>query len=370
MSKIPFVNLPKQFLSLESELTKAFVSVGRSGIYIMGDTLAEFEEFAANYCEVPYALGVANGSDALLLSLKALNIGPGDEVITATNSFIATAWVIAATGATPVLVDVSEDLNINPEKILRSITPSTKAIIPVHLAGRPAKMNEINDIANRNNLFVVEDAAQAIGAEYFGKKVGSLGDIAGFSLHPLKNLGIYGDGGFITTKDKSLYERIKNLRNHGLINRDECIEWGINSRLDAMQAAFALIKFKKLNSWNLRCREIASIYTRELSKVVEVPIDSRECTSVFHNYIIKTPFRDELQIELGNQGVETKIHYPIPIHLQDAAKYLGYKLGDFPMAERYANTMLSLPIYPELENHEVMYIISAIRKFFGDKHSS
>ena len=366
MTKIPFVNLSKQFLSLQDELVEAFIDVGTSGTYIMGDKLTEFEKLAAAYFDVPYAIGVANGSDALLLVLKALNVGPGDEVITATNSFIATAWVIAATGATPVLVDVSEDLNIDPEKIAKAISPNTKAIIPVHLTGKPARMDEINRIARENNLFVIEDAAQAIGAVYCGKKVGSLGDAAGFSLHPLKNLGVYGDGGFITTKDKNIYERIMLLRNHGLKNRDECEEWGINSRLDSIQASFALIKLKKLDRWNIRCREIASIYTKELSGVVETPLDSPESYSVYHNYVIRTPHRDFLQKKLSEQGVETKIHYPIPIHLQSAAKYLGYKLGDFPAAEEYASTMLSLPIYPELGNDEVMHITNVLKASFKE----
>ena len=247
---IPFVDLAGQFRNLEGELTKAFLDIGRSGVYIMGDRLESFELKAAEYCDVKHAIGVGHGSDAIFLILKALGVGPGDEVITATNSFIASAWVVAATGATPVLVDVAEDLNIEPALIEDAITAKTRAIIPVHLTGRPAPMDEINILAQRHGLHVVEDAAQAIGARYRGRRVGSLGLAAGFSLHPLKNLGVYGDGGLITTNDDKLASKLRMLRNHGLRNRDECEVWGFNSRLDPMQAAFAEIKLGFLDSWN------------------------------------------------------------------------------------------------------------------------
>lgn len=362
---IPFVNLGKQFSLIESELTQAFLEVGRSGSYVMGDRLEEFELALARFCEVPFAIGVANGSDALFLVLKALGIGPGDEVITATNSFIASAWVIAATGAKPVLVDVGDDLNMHEENIAPVITRNTKAIIPVHLTGRPAPMDEINSLAQNNNLFVLEDAAQAIGAKYNGRRVGSLGLAAGFSLHPLKNLGVYGDGGVITTSDPNLNSKLKKLRNHGLKNRDECEFWGFNSRLDPMQAAFASIKLQKLDSWNSRCRQIAEIYRSELKEFVVVPMDQKWEECVYHNFVIRSKNRDKLMQFLKIHGVDTRIHYPIPIHLQEAAKDLGYKKGDFPNAESYALSMLSLPIYPELSNEEVQYIIKMIKLFFG-----
>ena len=362
--EIPFVNLARQFKNIESEITRTFIDIGRSGVYIMGQRLESFESKAADYCGVKYAIGVADGSSALFLILKALGIGPGDEVITATNSFIASAWVIVAAGAKPVLVDVTEDLNIDVQKIESAITSRTKAIIPVHLTGRPAAMEEINAIAIRHGLKVIEDAAQAIGATYHGQRVGSLGIAAGFSLHPVKNLGVYGDGGLITTNDSSLNKKIRLLRNHGLRNRDECEIWGFNSRLDTMQAAFAEIKLNKLDAWNQRCRDIANAYRHSMEKFVLVPIDQSWEVPVYHNFVIRTERRDELINYLGQAGIDTRIHYPIPIHLQGAARGLGYSQGDFPMAELYAKTMISLPIYPELNNTEVNYVISSVESFF------
>jgi dTDP-4-amino-4,6-dideoxygalactose transaminase len=364
--QIPFVDLARQFRSIEPELTKAFLDVGRSGVYIMGDRLESFERKVAEFIGVTHVLGVADGSDALFLILKALGIGPGDEVITATNSFIASAWVIAAVGAKPVLVDVAEDFNIDPARIEAAVTDRTRAIIPVHLTGRPALMDEINDIARRRGLFVVEDAAQAIGARYRGKRVGSLGTAAGFSLHPLKNLGVYGDGGLITTDDAELDAKLRKLRNHGLRNRDECEIWGFNSRLDSMQAAFAEIKLNLLDGWNNRCREIANTYREGLADCVQVPVDQPWEECAYHNFVIRTDKRDELVAHLKEHGVDTRVHYPIPIHLQDAAKDLGYQLGDFPNAEKYAKTMISLPIYPELSESEVAYVVYAVRIFFDN----
>lgn len=361
---VPFVDLARQFRSIEAELSQAFLDVGRSGGYIMGARLESFERKAAEFIGVRHAIGVADGSDALFLVLKAWDIGPGDEVITATNSFIASAWVIAAVGATPVLVDVSEDFNIDPQRIAAAITPRTKAIIPVHLTGRPAQMDEIMAIADKHGLHVLEDAAQAIGARYRGKRVGALGHAAGFSLHPLKNLGVYGDGGLITTDDDALAAKLRLLRNHGLRNRDECEIWGFNSRLDTMQAAFAEIKLGYLEGWNARCREIAGAYAAGLTQCVQVPVDQSWEECVYHNFVIRTERRDALMAHLLKSGVDTRVHYPIPIHLQDAAKQLGYKLGDFPNAERYAKTMISLPIYPELSDEEVSLVVKAVRAFF------
>ena len=362
---IPFVDLARQFRSLESELAKAFLDVGRSGVYIMGERLEQFEKNAADYCGVKHCLGVADGSDALFLVLKAFGIGPGDEVITAANSFIASAWVIAAVGAKPVLVDVCEDFNIDPSLIENAITPKTRAIIPVHLTGRPAQMKEILEIAVKNDIKVIEDAAQAIGARYFDKPVGGLGHAAGFSLHPLKNLGVYGDGGLITTNDDTLISKLRLLRNHGLRNRDECEIWGFNSRLDSMQAAFGDIKLKRLSQWNLRCREIAALYSKGLSSHVQVPFDKPHEECVYHNFVIRTDRRDDLMSHLKEHGVDTRVHYPIPIHMQDAAKDLGYKPGDMPLSEMYAKTMVSLPIYPELTNEEVNYVISTVSGFYN-----
>ena len=361
---VPFVDLASQFRNLESELTKAFLDVGRSGVYIMGDRLESFERKAAEYCGVKHAIGVGHGSDALFLVLKALDIGSGDEVITATNSFIASAWVVAATGATPVLVDVREDFNIDPVCIEAAITSKTRAVIPVHLTGRPAPMDEINTLAQRHGIHVLEDAAQAIGARYRGRRVGSLGLAAGFSLHPLKNLGVYGDGGIITTNDSQLDAKLRKLRNHGLRNRDECEMWGFNSRLDSLQAIFAEIKIGHLDEWNSRCREIADMYRLGLKDYVQVPVDQHWEECVYHNFVIRTERRDKLMAYLKLSGVDTRVHYPIPIHMQDAASDLGYNKGSFPNAERYASIMMSLPIYPELSNDEVNYVVTSVKAFF------
>jgi len=363
--KVPFVDLTRQFRSLESELTSAFVDVGRSGAYILGGPVEQFETAVAAYCGVRHAITVADGSDALFLVLKALGVGPGDEVITAANSFIASAWVAVAAGAKPVLVDVCDDLNMDPAALAAAITDRTKAIIPVHLAGRCAAMNEINSVADNAGIPVIEDAAQAIGARYHDQRAGALGLAAGFSLHPLKNLGIYGDGGFITTDDAALDEKLRLLRNHGLRTRDDCEIWGYNSRLDTIQAAFALVKLKKLDAWNERCRQIAKMYREGLRAYVGVPEDKRWEVNVYHNFVITTPKRDQLMAHLKDTGIGSAVHYPVPIHFQPAAKDLGYGPGSFPVVERLAKTMLSLPIYPELEDSEVDQVIGSIAKFFA-----
>jgi dTDP-4-amino-4,6-dideoxygalactose transaminase len=362
INSVKFVGLKTQFSNLEEEFVSKFREIGNSGSYIMGDYLSSFESKMASYLNVKHVIGVGDGSNALFLIMKALGIGEGDEVITAPNSFIASAWSIVATGAKPVFVDVDDDLNINPSLIEKAITKSTKAIMPVHLTGRPAKMDAINEIAKKYSLSVVEDSAQAIGAEYKGTKVGGLSNGAGFSLHPLKNLGLYGDGGIVSTNDSKLDKEIRILRNHGLINRDECKIWGYNSRLDPLQASFAEIKLKYLDQWNSRCREIANMYFDNLCNVILPTVNDYE-KCVFHNFVIRTDKRDALIEFLINKGIESKIHYPIPIHLQDAAKSLGYKKGDFPKTEAFAKTMISLPIYPELSDDKVNYVIESVNSF-------
>jgi dTDP-4-amino-4,6-dideoxygalactose transaminase len=362
--KVPFVNLSAQYKEVENQLIDALRMVGNSGVYISGNRLLSFEKKIAEYCDSEYAIGVANGSDAIFLILKALGIGKGDEVITAANSFIATAWVIVATGATPVFADVDDDMNISPESIRSVITKKTKAIIPVHLTGRPAKIHEINEIANQNNIYVVEDSAQAIGARYRSKRVGSFGIAAGFSLHPLKNLGVYGDGGVITTSNSSLDSKLRKLRNHGLKNRDECQIWGYNSRLDELQAAFAEIKLNYLDEWNSKCKKIATTYSDGISNVVKTPIDMEHEDCVYHNFVIRTDERDSLMTYMLEKGIETRIHYPIPIHLQECAKDLGYKIGDFPWVEKYSKQMISLPIYPDLKQDQILHVIYTVNNFF------
>lgn len=363
--RVPFVDLGRQFAAHEKALTEIFVRVGRGGGYVMGPSVERFEAAAADYCGVKYALGVANGTDALMLILRALGIGPGDEVITAPNSFIASAGAIAAVGARPAFADVGEDLNLDPGVLEAAITPGTKAIMAVHLTGRPAEMNAINEIANAHGIKVIEDAAQAIGASYHGKRVGGLGLAAGFSLHPLKNLNVMGDGGLVTTDDDGLYETIKRERNHGLIDRDTAKNWGLNSRLDALQAEIALYKLARLDGWNDRFREIAERYRKGLSGVVQTPSDQPHEQAVYHNFVIYAEDRGRLMDYLAERGVETKVHYPVLLHLQPAAADLGYRAGDFPVAERLASRTMSLPIYPELEEQEIDHVISSIRSFYG-----
>jgi dTDP-4-amino-4,6-dideoxygalactose transaminase len=362
---VPFVGLGERFRSNETALLAAVTKIGRNGQFILGETVERFEKGLADFCRSGYVVSVNSGFDALFLSLKALGIGAGDEVITAANSFIASAGAIAAAGATPVFVDVTDDFNIDVELIERSITRKTKAIMPVHLTGLPARMDQINKIAVDHGLFVVEDAAQAIGATWQGKSVGSWGDVGCFSLHPLKNFHIFGDGGFITMQEEASMEQFLLLRNHGLVSRDECQSWGYNSRLDGMQAAMGLVCLDKLSEWNQRVKDIAVQYRDGIKHpVYHQPID-KDAESVFHNYVIRVSDRDKLMSYLAEEGVDTKIHYPIPLHLQPAAKDLGYQEGDFPSTELFVKEMMSLPIYPELSDNQVANVINYINKFYS-----
>ena len=363
MPTVKFVDLGKQYLSLRQEILDKFDEISKNGDYILSKEVNEFEENFAMYCGTKYAVGVGNGSDALYLSLLSLGIGPDDEVITAPNSFVATAWIIARTGARIVFCDVGNDMNIDPDLIESVISERTKVILPVHLTGRVADMDRIQTIAEKYNLFVVEDAAQAVGAVYKNKKAGSFGIGAGFSLHPLKNLHVHGDGGVVTTNDSKLYEKLIKYRNHGLNNRDECEFWGINSRLDAVQAGIGNIKLKYLDEWNNRFREIAQVYTENLNDDVKAPQERDYEKPIYHRYIICHPDRNKLRAFLADSGVETKVNYPIPLHLQPAARDLGYKKGDYPVTEELADTILSLPLYSELGNDQVNYVIEKIIKF-------
>lgn len=361
---VPFINLGAQYLSLKKEILEKFDELSTAGSYILGEEVTSFEREFAHYSDCKYAVGVANATDGLTLALKALDIGSGHEVITVSNSFIATAGSIIAAGAKPIFVDVGSDYNLNPELLTKAITKQTRAIIPVHLTGMPARMDEILQIAKKHNLYVIEDAAQAIGARYKGRKVGSFGIQGVFSLHPLKNLHLHGDGGAITTNDEGVYNKLKLLRNHGLINRDEAVCWGYNSRLDSIQAAIGRIKLKHIDAYNKRYRQIAAMYRDGLSGVVQAPDDTRETEGVYHNFVIMTDQRQALQEYMLNLGQETKIHYPIPIHLQKSAVSLGYKLGDLPVTEIQAKRILTMPIYPELTDQQVQSIIRLVRSFF------
>lgn len=365
--QVKYVNLPLQYKKIKSDLIERIDGIFKNGQFILGEEVKELEKRFAQYCNCKYALGVGNGTDALFLVMKALDIGVGDEVITVPNSFIATAGAIANTGAKPVFVDVKDDFNINPDLIEEKITDKTKAIIPVHLTGRLADMNSIMEIAKKHDLFVIEDAAQAIGAEYHNKKAGSFGNAGCFSLHPLKNLNASGDAGMITTNDYKLYEKLIKLRNHGLRNRDECDFWGYNSRLDSIQAAIVNIKLNHLNEWNDKIRKLAELYKEKLEGIVRFPEDKKFEKSSYHLFMIECDNRNELQKYLLENGIETKIHYPIPIHLQKPAQKLGYQIGDLPVAELQAQRVLSLPIYPELTSDQIEMVTSKIKEFYNIK---
>lgn len=364
---VPFVDLGRQYAGLRDQILAKIDSVLKSGQYILGPEVEQFEAEAAAFCGSKFAVGVANGSDSLWLSMKALGIGPGDEVITAPNSFIASAWAIAAVGATPRFSDIDHTLNLDPTKLEAAITPKTKAIMPVHLTGRIADMDAIMQIAQRRKLHVIEDAAQAIGARRNGKTAGSFGIVGSFSLHPLKNLAAFGDGGLVTTDDPKLVEQLRLLRNHGLKTRDESVIWGYNSRLDSVQAAVLRIKLRHLATWNQINRTLGDRYNAALRQWVHVPVSNPGEEQIYHRYVIQTDRRDQLQQYLAQRGIDTKVNYPTPIHLQEVAASLGYGPGSFPVAERLAGRILSLPLYPEFTTAEQDRVIAGIDDFFAGR---
>jgi dTDP-4-amino-4,6-dideoxygalactose transaminase len=364
---VPYTALPEQAAAIKQELLAAFESVLDSGRYILGPHVVRFEEQFANLAGTAFAVGVANGTCALQLVWQALGLGPGDEVITAPNSFVATASSIAMTGAKPVFADIGPDLNLDPERVAEAITPRTRGIVPVHLAGRPARMPEINRLAEKRGLFVLEDAAQAVGARRDGRPVGSWGQAAGFSLHPLKNLFAYGDAGVITTSDPVLRDKLRQIRNHGLSNRECCEFWSGNNRLDEMQAAFLLVHLDALEQWTERRRGLAHRYHALLSTVVQVPEEGPGEYCVYQTYVIQAEARDALQTHLQEHGVEALVHYRTPIHLQPAAAQLGHRPGDFPMAERAAGRILSLPLFPTMTHAQQDQVADLIHDFYQQR---
>ena len=363
MIKVPFVNLGLQYKNYRKDILKQFDLLSSKGEYILGKELGLFEKQFASFCGTKYAVGVGNGSDALTFSLLSLKIGPGDEVIIPANSFVATAWTVANVGAKIVYADINNDFNIDPESVLKLISSKTKAIIPVHLTGKICEIETINKIAKKFNIYVIEDSAQSIGSTYKNKKSGSFGITGCFSLHPLKNLHVHGDGGIITTNNKLLYDYFLKIRNHGLKNRDECEFWGYNSRLDNIQAAIARIKLKSINKINNRFRKIAKMYSNELKDYIEVPIDDENRKSIFHRYIIKYSERDKLKNYLEKKGIETKINYPIPLHKQEASRKINFKKKSLTNTEQLSKKILSLPIYYEMTDKQVEYVINQIKKF-------
>lgn len=364
--KVPFVDLKLQYLEHKEEILGKIDEVLSSGQYILGEYVQEFEKAFAKACERKYAVGVGSGTEALTLSLKAYGIGSGDEVITVANSFLASVSCIALVGAKPILVDVGEDYNIDPIKFKAAITNKTRAVIPVHLTGRPANMKAIHDIAKVYNLIVIEDAAQAFGGYLNEKPIGSFGNVGCFSFHPLKVLHCYGDGGMIVTDEEDTYRYLLKARNHGLVSRDESEFWSVNSRLDAMQAAILLEQLPHVESLVRRRRQIAELYKAGLKGLSEIsiPVEEKEQYGNYANFVIKSAQRDKLQAFLLSKGIETKIHYEKPIHLINAAENCGYQRGDFPVAERLSDQILSLPIFAELMDEQIDYVIQSINEFY------
>ena len=364
--RIPYVDLARQHKAILPELVEAARDVLASGQFILSGPVREFEARFAQHCGVAYAVAVNSGTDALVLSLEALGIKSGDEVITVPNSFIATTTAIVRCGAKPVFVDVSDDYNLDVSQLSAAIGQRTRAILPVHLTGRPANMPAIMQIAARHDLSVVEDCAQAVGAAIGTRHVGSWGDFGCFSLHPLKTLSACGDAGIVVTNDRAQYEALCVNRNLGLADRDTAVTWGHNSRLDAIQAALLLIKFNYLGEWT-QCRQRNAATYRELLQdvcQVTLPAEAEGTRSVYHTFVVQAERRDELRRFLADQGVETSVHYPIPTHLQPVASSFGGGAGDFPVAEAQAARILSLPIYPELTRDEIQFVADSIRSFY------
>jgi dTDP-4-amino-4,6-dideoxygalactose transaminase len=366
MREIPYVNLAAQFEAERSSLMAAIEGVMAKGAFIGGSEIARLEAALAAYCEMPYAVGVASGTDALILGMKALGIGPGDEVITPPNSFVASAASIVLTGATPVFADVLPDQNIDPDAVEAAVTPRTKAIMAVHLTGRIAAMDRLAQIAERHGLLLIEDAAQAIGSRYMGKPAGSLGDLACFSAHPLKNLNATGDAGFIVTGDGEIATRIGRLRNHGLVDRNTAEEWSAASRMDTLQAAILLMRLAKLDGVISQRRANAEIYCQLLDPThVYIPPSRNIEFNSFHTFVIQVDERDKLKDFLAVRGIRTAIHYPVPIHLQPAAGDLGYRRGQFPVTERQADRILTLPIHQFLSADDLEYVAETVNDFYG-----
>ena len=363
--KIPLVDLKAQYAGIKQEIDVAVHQVLDETDFIGGKAVAEFEKSFAAYCGTRSAVGLANGTDALQLTLLALGVGHGDEVITAVNTFIATSESISAAGARPVFVDNDpHTYTIDAAKIEEKITPRTKAIIPVHLYGQPAAMTAINEIASRHKLAVIEDAAQAHGASFDGKTVGTLGRLASFSFYPGKNLGAYGDAGAIATNDEELANKVRMLANHGRTKKYEHEIEGYNSRLDTLQAAVLSVKLRHLRKWTEQRQHNAATYSRLLAGAASIvtPVVHPGATHVYHLYVVRVQQRETVQQVLKEAGIATGIHYPIPLHLQPAYKYLGIPAGSFPIAERFAGEILSLPMYPELTSDQIAFICDTLIK--------
>ena len=365
MNTVPFVDLRAQYHSIKTEIDAAVLDLLESSHFVLGSKVAAFEDAFATYCQAQYAIGVNTGTSALHLALLAAGIGPGDEVITTPFTFVATAAAIGYAGARPVFVDIDPaSFNIDPTKIEAALTPRTKAIIPVHLYGQPADMGAIMEIARRHGLVVIEDACQAHGAEFEGRRVGSIGDMGCFSFYPGKNLGAYGEGGAVTTNNPEFARTIRMLRDWGAEQKYHHDLKGYNYRLEGMQGAILGTKLPYLEQWTEARRTHAARYDALLSEsIYGTPVPASNRRNVYHVYAIRTAEREAVQSFLQERGVNTGIHYPIPVHLQACWAELGYRAGDFPHAERAANEVLSLPLYPELQPAQQDRVVEALQEW-------
>jgi len=365
-SSIPYTDLGRQHRRQVPQLLAAFRRVLSKGKFVLSEVLDDFESEFARFCGTRHAVGVNSGTDALVLALKVVGIQPGDEVITVPNSYLASASAIALAGGTVRFVDVASDMNMDPKALSRAITSKTRAIIPVHLTGRPARMAEILRIARRHGLRVIEDAAQAAGANYRGKPVGSWGDLGCFSFHPLKNLNACGDAGAVVTSNASWAKKLKILRNHGHPHRDDCLEFSLNSRLDGLQAEILRIKLRGLGAVTRRRKRNAALYQSLLAGCpqVDCPQDEPGMESVYHTFVIQCEKRDHLRKHLARKGIGTAVHYPVPIHLMKVGKKLGFKKGAFPETEHLTKRILSLPIHQNLSERQIRAVALEILRFY------
>jgi dTDP-4-amino-4,6-dideoxygalactose transaminase len=370
--KVPLLDLKVQYAGIKDEVLSAIGEVLDSQVCILGPKVAELERQVAALSDCKFGVGVSSGTDALLAALMALEIGAGDEVITTSFTFFATAGCVSRAGATPVFVDIDpRTLNIDPQLIERAITPRTKAIIPVHLFGQMCDMDPIMEIAQRHKLYVIEDAAQAISSTYKGLKAGSIGHVGSFSFFPSKNLGGAGDGGMIVTNDADLNDRLLVMRSHGSKPKYHHKVIGGNFRLDPLQAAVLLVKLPHLGAWSKGRRRNAAIYDQEFAgSSIGTPWISPDGVSIFNQYVIRVPKRDELKAHLDAQQIGCEIYYPVPLHLQECFKSLGYKDGDLPVSERAAREVLALPIYPELSRDQIHFVSSTILDWVSKRSAS
>ena len=364
--QVPFIDLRAQYKQIEQEVLPMMSKAMANGAFVGGQQVSDFENEFAEFCESKFCVGLASGTDAIRFALMAVGVGEGDEVITVPNTFIATTEAISQVGAKPVFVDIYPDTyNIYISQIEDKITEKTKAIIPVHLYGQPADIDPILEIGQKQGIPVIEDACQAHGALYKGRKAGSLGAVGCFSFYPGKNLGAFGEGGAIVTQNEEIANKIRMIRDHGQVKKYFHQIEGYNGRLDAIQAGVLRIKLKRLDNWNRSRRENAALYNEVLSEIhgVTIPVEADFARSVYHLYVILVDKREKLQDFLGSKGITTGLHYPLPLHLQQAYGYLGYKKGNFPVTEEVATRLLSLPMFPELAREQIEYVAQYVKGF-------